>query len=224
MAVKPKLAPSLLAADFAALGSELQTLQEAGADMVHFDVMDGHFVPNLSFGLPVLERLRRVTPLPFDVHLMTANPLPYLERYAEAGADCLCVHWEAVEDAVACMKRIRALGVKPGFALRPGTPVKDTLAAVPWAGRVLIMSVEPGFGGQRLLPDTLRKAEELATFAAGQGLDGLEIAMDGGIDLTNLRRVLDAGVNVVVAGSAVIAATPGETLRQVRAFLGAMGR
>jgi ribulose-phosphate 3-epimerase len=216
-----KLAPSILSANFAALGDSLRTLEAAGAHMIHFDVMDGHFVPNLSFGLPVLGGIRPLTKLPFDVHLMIANPLLYLERYIQAGADELTVHHEVMADLPACLSAIRALGAKCAFAVNPTTPVRDVLHAIEHADRVLVMSVQPGFGGQAFMPQALQKAEAIADFAAQKGLT-IEIEMDGGIDATNVASVLSAGVSVVVAGSALFDADPDTMTQNIRLFLQAM--
>jgi ribulose-phosphate 3-epimerase len=216
-----KLAPSILSADFSALGDSIRTLDKAGVHLIHFDVMDGHFVPNLSFGLPVLAGIRPLTTLPFDVHLMIANPLLYLERYAQAGADELTVHWETVDDIPSCLNAIRALHVKAAFAINPFTPVDDVLGAVEYADRVLVMSVQPGFGGQKFMSDTLKKAEAIANFAQQRGLT-IEIEMDGGIDLTNVRSVLSAGVSIVVAGSALFDPDHGVITQRVQLFLQAM--
>jgi ribulose-phosphate 3-epimerase len=243
MSVGYTLAPSILAANFAELGREIATLEQAGAHAVHFDVMDGHFVPHTSFDLPALTKIRPVTPLPFDIHLMMLNPLPFLEKYAKirpvtaplaepvtakkpyffpVPADYAGVHWETVSDMAFCLKKIRALGLRPSVAVNPSTPVEDIFPIAEITDRVIIMSVEPGLGGQRLMPETLRKAEKLAKFAIKQGLNKLEIEMDGGINIKNLRSVLDAGVNVVVAGTAVITDTPEETVRRIKAFLDIM--
>jgi ribulose-phosphate 3-epimerase len=218
---KLKLAPSILSADFAALGDCIRILERAGAHMVHFDVMDGHFVPNLSFGLPVLACIRPVTTLPLDVHLLISNPQPYVKRYAETGADTISVHYEAVDDLVSCLKQIKDTGVRPAFAVNPRTPVEAILPFAEHAGLVLLMSVEPGFGGQEFITDTLRKAEALANYIEKNGL-ALEIEMDGGITEFNLPSVLDAGVDIVVAGAAVIAKTAEETERKVKRFLEVM--
>lgn len=213
-----KLAPSILSADFAVLGEEIRTVDNAGAHYIHFDVMDGHFVPNISFGLPVLRGIRPLTSRVFDVHLMMTNPYRYLEPFAKAGADILNVHVEAADDVVACLDHIHALGKKAAVTLKPCTPVSAVLPVLEHVDMVLLMSVEPGFGGQAFQPESLRKAEELSHHIRQRGLC-VDIEMDGGIDLHNVTAVLEAGVNVVVAGSAVFAGTPAKTAAQVRAFL-----
>jgi ribulose-phosphate 3-epimerase len=201
-----KLAPSILAADFSSLGTALVEAEKAGAHYIHFDVMDGHFVPNISFGAPVLSSIRPCTKLGFDVHLMISEPEKYLESFARAGADIISVHWESFEkegDGLKnCLRKITRLKKKAGIAINPHTPLEPVLPYVERLDMVLIMSVEPGFGGQSLLPFTLGKAERLANFIQQKGL-ATEIEMDGGIDLKNLRTVLGAGVNVVVAGTSV---------------------
>ena len=204
-----KLAPSILAANFASLGTDLAEVEKAGAHYIHFDVMDGHFVPNISFGMPVLSSIRPCTKLAFDVHLMISEPQKYLEAFANAGADIISVHFESFEkdsaDLEICIQKIRELGKKAGIVLNPHTPLEPVLPYAEQADMILVMSVEPGFGGQSLLPFTLGKAERLANFIAQNGLD-TDIEMDGGIDLKNLRTVLNAGVNVVVAGTSVFGA------------------
>ena len=200
-----KLAPSILSADFTALGTVLAATEKAGAHYIHFDVMDGHFVPNISFGVPVLSSVRQCTKLIFDVHLMIENPEKYLEPFAKAGADIISVHFEALKEEErlnGCIQKIKNLNKKVGIVINPHTPLEPILPYVSQVDMVLIMSVEPGFGGQSLLPFTLGKAERLAKFIQLENLK-TDIEMDGGIDMTNLRNVLNAGVNVVVAGTSV---------------------
>ena len=204
-----KLAPSILAADFAALGSALSSVEKAGAHYIHFDVMDGRFVPNISFGVPVLSSVRHATKLPFDVHLMIAEPMKFIEPFAKAGADIISIHWETMknggEDLEKSIKKIREFEKKAGIVINPHTPLDTILPFIEQVDMVLVMSVEPGFGGQALLPFSLGKAERLANFIQQEKLEA-DIQMDGGIDLTNLRTVLSAGVNVVVAGTSVFGA------------------
>lgn len=213
-----KLAPSILSADFARLGGCIQAAETAGAHLIHFDVMDGLFVPNISFGVPVLRSIRPVTRLPFDVHLMITHPLRYLEPFAEAGADMLNVHCEAADDVSACLRRIRELGKKAAVTVNPGTPVSAIFPVAELIDMALVMSVEPGFGGQAFNPDALRKTETLANYFVKHGL-AADIEIDGGITLHNARAALDAGVNVLVAGSAVFGATDSETTARVCDFL-----
>ena len=209
-----KLAPSLLAANFADLTRDITAVEKAGAHYLHLDVMDGRFVPNISFGIPVIRGIRPVSPIFFDVHLMIEEPERYLEAFAEAGADLINVHIEACAGGASTVKKIKALGKKAAVALRPDTGLESVYHIAGLLDMALIMSVEPGFGGQRLIKKTLVKAKELADFAAREGLT-LEIQMDGGIGLDNLSWVLESGVNVVVAGSSVF---NGEPEAQVKRF------
>ena len=213
-----KLAPSILAADFARLGEEVKTLESAGAHYIHFDVMDGCFVPNISFGVPVLKSIRHHTVLNFDVHLMICEPQKYIEVFAKAGADIITVHTEAVNDPLSCIRQIKSLGKKAGVAVNPGTVVDRLYPLAEEADMLLIMSVNPGFGGQQFILKSLEKAEGLASYIVNNKL-GTDIEMDGGIGLNNLRDVLNAGVNVIVAGTSIIAKEPAETKERVRAFL-----
>ncbi len=210
------LAPSLLAADFSYLGDELKCIERGGADYLHFDVMDGHFVSNISFGITVLKSIRRVTPLIFDAHLMVSNPARQIEPFALAGADIITVHYEAADDLIPLLNQIRALGKKAAFALNPGTPADAALPLAEHADMILLMSVVPGKGGQTFMPETLSKAEAFADYAARKNLK-LDIEMDGGINLDNLDSVLNAGVNVVVvAGSSIF--FKGETEERTKKF------
>ena len=215
-----KLAPSILAADFTQLGAALKTVEEAGAHYIHFDVMDGRFVPNISFGPPVLNSIRSCTKLAFDVHLMIVEPEKYLEPFAKAGADLISVHWEAMSDGekglTDCIQKIKTLGKRAGIVINPHTPLEPILPFVEQVDLVLIMAVEPGFGGQSLIPSTLGKAERLASFIYQKGLK-TELEMDGGIDIDNVGLVLDAGANVIVAGTSVFGAP--DIAQRVHGFL-----
>jgi len=211
-----KLAPSILAADFGRLAAELRTVADAGAHYAHIDVMDGHFVPNISIGVPVVKSLRKQSNLVFDVHLMISEPEKYIAAFADAGADIINFHLEAAKDPVALIREIRALGKQPAITLKPGTSIE---AVYPFAGMVdmiLLMSVEPGFGGQAFMPEALSRAKTLRTFLDTEGLS-TDIEMDGGIYLENANAVLSAGVNVLVAGSAVFGAA--DQANAVRSFL-----
>jgi len=202
-----KLAPSILSADYNLLGHQLEIVANAGADYVHIDVMDGHFVPNISMGFPIIQSLRKQSNLVFDVHLMVDNPKAFITRFAQAGADIITFHVEACTDAAEVYEiigMIRAQDKKVGLALRPDTPLADILEFVPHVDMVLIMSVNPGFGGQELLPESFDRARELRDYVAGSG-HNLDIQMDGGINFTNVRNAIKSGANVIVVGSAIFA-------------------
>lgn len=208
--------PSILAADFAALGRDISAVEKAGAGYLHFDVMDGHFVPNISFGLPVLRSVRKVTGLPLDVHLMISEPDRYLEEFIAAGADIVTVHWESEGDTRAQIRRIRELGAKASVSIRPGTPLAEILPLLPELDMVLIMTVEPGFGGQGFIPETIPKIQKLRRIINEQGY-ACDIEIDGGVTRENVAEIAKYGANVIVAGSAVFAAAdPGEALRELR--------
>ena len=195
------LAPSLLSSDFSSLGKELQALHQAGLEWAHWDVMDGCFVPNITFGPPVIKRLRALSPLFFDVHLMINEPERHLEAFADAGADMLVVHAEACVHLQRCLAEIRRLGMKAGVALNPSTPLGMLDHVLEDADMALLMSVNPGFSGQAFLPATFRKLRELRAIIAGRGLAVL-IQVDGGVDPGNARALVEAGADVLVSGSA----------------------
>ena len=200
-----KLSPSILAADFSRLGEEIQRLEQAGADMIHMDVMDGDFVPNITLGPPVIERLRASTRLPFDVHLMISQPYRHLEAFARAGADILTVHVEACNHLAHTLDKIAALGVKPAVALNPHTPVDFLRWILGDVRMVLVMTVNPGFGGQRFISAMCDKIEAVRAMAEVCN-PSLDIEVDGGINTQSVCDVIRAGANVIVAGSAVFQA------------------
>lgn len=197
-----KLAPSILAADLADLAAALRVCEDGGADLVHVDVMDGHFVPNLSFGIPVVAALKPRSRLPLDVHLMVSNPDRLLDDYLAAGSDRLTVHWEASTHLDRLLARIREAGAKAGVAINPATPVELLEDALPALDLVLVMSVNPGFAGQAFLPGALDKARRLSAMIERRGLE-VEIAMDGGLDAETIPRAVAAGVEMCVVGSAI---------------------
>ena len=201
MKTRPLLiAPSILAADFARLGEEVRAIDAAGADYIHIDVMDGHFVPNISFGTPIMESIRGVTAKPFDVHLMIAPVDPYLESFAKAGADIITVHAEAGPHLDRSLQAIRAMGKKAGVSLNPATPASVLKHVLDRLDLILVMSVNPGFGGQSFIPAMLEKISEVRDMVGGRNID---IEVDGGITRHNAGEVVRAGANVLVAGSAI---------------------
>lgn len=204
------LAPSILSADFTRLGEEMRLTEKCGAKYIHFDVMDGIFVPNISFGIPVLKSIHQATDQVMDVHLMITEPIRYVEEFAKAGADLITIHYEACEDVAATIEKIRESGKKVGVSVKPATPVSVLEAFLEKIDMVLIMSVEPGFGGQKFMPEALDKVREVRRMAEEKGME-LDIQVDGGIGTDNVAEVLDAGANVIVAGSAVFKATEENT-------------
>lgn len=196
------LAPSILSADFGILKQQLEVIDEAGAQYVHFDVMDGVFVPSISFGLPVLKTIRKYTDRLFDVHLMIVDPERYVKEFAAAGADIITVHAEACKHLDATIDLIKSCGVMAGVAINPATPLSDIIHVLEKVDMVLIMTVNPGFGGQALIPYTLDKVRELSVTLRQKGLK-VDIEVDGGINKDTIDDALDAGANIIVAGSAV---------------------
>ena len=196
------LSPSILAADFTILGEQVRQIEEAGAQFVHLDMMDGLFVPSISFGMPVIESLRPVSNMVFDAHMMVVDPERYIKQVRNAGADYISVHVEACKDVKAVLLAIRELGAKPGLAFNPETDVKEIEPYLEYVDEVVLMSVHPGFGGQSFIPESMDKIRALAKLRDELGLNFL-IEVDGGIKLDNVKEVLLAGADVIVAGSAV---------------------
>jgi len=216
-----KIAASILSADFARLGDEVRAVEKAGADLIHFDVMDGHFVPNLSIGVPVLESLRKVTRLPLDAHLMISAPERYVGAFIKAGANLVSVHCEVCPDIPAMAKRIRELGARASIAINPETGVERVLPFAEHLDMILIMSVHPGFGGQELIPAALEKSRIVRRELDRRGLT-VDIEIDGGVKLGNIAEVKAAGANVFVSGSGIFAQRDyTDVIRQMRAHLAA---
>ena len=213
---KIKIAPSILSADFAALGQAAEDAARWGADYIHCDVMDGRYVPNITFGMGMVEALKKRTSLPLDVHLMIVEPEKYVERFAKAGADLITFHPDASVHAHRTLQQIKAAGAKCGVVLNPGQGVKHYGFLYEECDMVLVMSVNPGYGGQRFIPSAVRKIEELAQFRDRLGLT-FEIEVDGGINEQTAREVIDAGATILVAGNAVFSSSdPAATIAALR--------
>ncbi|MDD3369299.1 MAG: ribulose-phosphate 3-epimerase [Lachnospiraceae bacterium] len=196
------LSPSILSADFAELGQQIKAVDEAGAQYLHIDIMDGVFVPSISFGMPVVQSIRKVSDIVFDVHLMIVEPERYIKEFAEAGADIITFHLEATRKPQEVIDLIHACGKKAGITIKPGTPVTDLIPYLEQVELVLIMTVEPGFGGQKLIPETIEKVREVKKLMAEKNLQ-FELEVDGGVNRENVQTLIDAGAGVFVAGSAV---------------------
>ena len=206
------LSPSILSADFKVLGEQMKATEENGATYLHFDVMDGMFVPSISFGMPVLKSIHDATGQVMDAHLMVQEPIRYVEAFKESGAHIVTVHLEACEDVGATLGKIHDCGMKAGLSICPETPVSAVEPFLPQIEMLLIMSVHPGFGGQKFIPESLDKIREARQKIQAGGYN-IDIQVDGGIYLTNVREVLDAGANIIVAGSAVFKGDPGENTK-----------
>ena len=216
-----RIAPSILSSDFARLADEVAKVEGAGADQIHVDVMDGHFVPNITIGPPVVAALRRVTKLPLDVHLMIETPDRYLEAFASAGATIITVHAEAVTHLHRTLSRIRQLGVRAGVAVNPSTPVSHLREVLPEIDLILIMSVNPGFGGQSFIPRSLMKVEQAHALLESTG-HRADIEVDGGVDLSNAADLVSAGATMLVAGASIFG-TP-DAAAATRALRAAAGQ
>lgn len=216
--MKNLLAPSILAADFTALGEQIRKADEAGADLLHIDVMDGMFVPSISFGMPVIQSIRSVTQMPFDVHLMVQDPERYVEEFARLGADSITVHAEACRHLDRVLHEIKELGLRSGVALNPATPLDFLDYVMDKVDMVLLMTVNPGFGGQAFLKSSLPKIRKLRERLQKDGL-AADIQVDGGINRRTLPDVLEAGANVIVAGSAVFQGDIGHNVRGLKELM-----
>ena len=210
-----KLAPSILSADFSALAADVKKIEEGGADYIHVDVMDGHFVPNISFGAAVMKSLNGKTSVPYDVHLMIENPDQYIGDFVTDQTEFITVHQEACVHLHRTIQNIKSKGVKAGVSINPATPVSTLECVLEDLDLVLVMSVNPGFGGQKFIPQTLNKVKELAAIKKERGLN-FAIEIDGGVTLNNAREVMEAGVEIAVAGSAVFGAE--DVVQRVRDF------
>jgi ribulose-phosphate 3-epimerase len=211
-----KIAPSILSADFSRLGDQVEMLDDGGADYIHIDVMDGHFVPNLTIGPIVIKALRDRTPLPFDVHLMMNNPMDYIDDFVDAGADIITVHAEVLPHLHGAIQQIKRRGVKAAVSLNPSTPLEVLNYVLADLDMVLLMSVNPGFGGQEFIPAVMGKIKELNRRICESGLD-IDIQVDGGISIDNIREIRLAGANVFVAGSAIFKSqNPKDMIKRLR--------
>ncbi len=197
-----KIAPSILSADFSRLEEQIKLVEEGGADLIHLDVMDGHFVPNITFGAPVIKMLRKVTQIPFDVHLMIENPDKYIKDFADAGADIITVHQEASIHLHRTVQHIKSFGIKAGVALNPSTPIESIRYIIDEIDMVLIMTVNPGFGGQYFIEQMKDKIVDLRKLINSRNLN-IDIQVDGGIKLDNIKEIESCGANIFVAGSAI---------------------
>ena len=209
-----KIAPSILSADFGQLGSEIKKLEKAGADMIHIDVMDGHFVPNLTVGPPVIKTLRKYTKLPFDVHLMISPVHKYIKDYAEAGADIITIHPEATDNLQESIEHIKKFGKKVGVSLNPNTQIDIIEKLLVEINLVLIMSVHPGFAGQKFIPNVLNKIKELKKIKDKKNLN-FDIEVDGGINFDNSKLVVEAGANILVSGSTIFKNNKGDIKKNI---------
>ena len=211
---KIQISPSILSADFSQLGNEIKRLEEGGADMIHVDVMDGHFVPNLTMGPPIIKSLRKFTELPFDVHLMISPVHKYIKDYADAGADIITIHPEATENLAVSIEHIKSLGKKVGVSLNPESKINLITDLLNQIDLVLIMSVNPGFGGQKFMPEVLEKIKELKKIRDQKNMD-FDIEIDGGINFDNNKLAIEAGANILVSGTTIFKNNNGDIKKNI---------
>ena len=209
------LAPSILAADCTIMGEQINSVKEGGAKYLHIDVMDGVFVPSISYGMCVVQSLRKIKDIVFDVHLMITEPIRYIEEFAKAGADIITVHLEACEDVEATLRKIKECGCKVGLSIKPGTEVREVMPYLGLIDMILIMCVEPGFGGQKFMEASIGRIQEARRMITDRGLH-VDVEVDGGINIRNVDMIVEAGANVIVAGSAVFG---GDVFANTKAFV-----
>ena len=211
---KIQISPSILSADFSQLGNEIKRLEVGGADLIHVDVMDGHFVPNLTIGPPVIKALRKYTKLPFDVHLMINPVHKYIKEYAKAGSDIITIHPESTENLKSSIKEIKDLKKKAGVSLNPDTPIETILNDLNDIDLILVMSVFPGFGGQKFIPEVLKKIDELSKLRTKNNLN-YKIEVDGGIDFSNSKKAIEAGADILVSGTTIFKENNGDLKKNI---------
>ena len=211
---KIKISPSILSADFSQLGNEIKRLEDGGADMIHVDVMDGHFVPKLTIGPPVIKALKKHSSIPFDVHLMISPVHKYIEAYSEAGADIITIHPESTDDLKKSILKIKELGKKVGVSLNPETKIEIILEHLSKIDLILIMSVNPGFGGQKFMPEVLNKIKDLKRIQKEKKID-FDIEIDGGINFENSKTAIDAGANILVSGTTIFKSNNGDIKKNI---------
>ena len=211
---KIQISPSILSADFSQLGNEIKRLEVCGADLIHVDVMDGHFVPNLTIGPPVIKALRKYTKLPFDVHLMINPVHKYIKEYAKAGSDIITIHPESTENLKSSIKEIKDLKKKAGVSLNPNTPIETILNDLNDIDLILVMSVFPGFGGQKFMPEVLKKIDKLSKLRTKNNLN-YKIEVDGGIDFSNSKKTIEAGADILVSGTTIFKENNGDLKKNI---------